>query len=122
MNSFELPCQFMGWDVRYLWTLVCLKFCPGSVANLYFTKLKPGKIICLKRHYCYSLSFFFVKLRLSICFVRNKNECILILGHYFVLEKNNYFNLFLLYLFLFIIIIILCFFRSVYNDIVISLN
>jgi len=22
VNSFELPCQFMGWDLRYLWTLV----------------------------------------------------------------------------------------------------
>jgi len=22
VNSFELPCQFMGWDIRYLWTLV----------------------------------------------------------------------------------------------------
>jgi len=22
VNSFELPYQFMGWDIRYLWTLV----------------------------------------------------------------------------------------------------
>ena len=22
VNSFELPCHFMGWDVRYLWTSV----------------------------------------------------------------------------------------------------